>query len=543
MTGITLQGFGGIAPKLAPKQLADNMAKAAVDGRLDRGRIEPWRGVLDVDAAVTGVQSIFKYLGTWETSTDNQSVVESITPNDTLDRLYLTDSVYPKIRSGASVYRLGLPAPPTAPTFVIGDFGDTGDPLLTVSMSYVTTIVDAWGAEGPPSDPSASTELGPGFSVTVTVPGVPTHPSGGSNWNLGVGALTRIYRSNTGTSGSGYQFLADIAYGTPTYVDTIASDDLQEYLPSATWIAPPDDDATLNPDGPLQGLIDLPGGILAGFAGNTVCVSEPYLPNAWPLAGRFTTSADVVGIAAVASGVLVVTEDRPYLLSGYSSEAMVITALESPQSCVSGESLVDMGGVAVYASPDGLVLSDGREIQVVSSEWIRREEWQASFDPTTIRAALYEGLYVAFYGDAADGTGFVFNPQAAAKGLMPITGKVECFYRDALTDQLFVGYNSTGTTWRVGEFNAGTDNTFSWASKEFMTPRPLGFTWARVQADGYPVTMTVTADGVLRDTITVSSDAGFRLRGGYKAKQWELSVSGVYAIDFAGVWERGGEVV
>lgn len=543
MSGIVLQQFGGIAPKIAPRQLADNLAKSCASARFDRRRLEPWKSILDIAAAPSDVKTIYQYLGAWVTSTTRDQVVGSILSNDVLDRIFITDDDYPKIRSGASVYRLGLPAPNSVPTVVVNNAGNQEDPLDVITVSYVCTLVDAWGAEGPPSLASLSYDVGTGFQTTVTLPTIPSPPNGAGNWNLGPGSLMRIYRSNSGSNGAEYQFLAEVALGTSTYVDTKTADALGELLPSADWIGPPNDDASLYPLGPMKGLIEIPGGTLAGFVGNTVCVSEPYLPNAWPLQYRFSASGEVVGLVATSRGILVMTEDKPHLIVGHEPAAMIITPIESHQACVSAESIVDMGEFAMYASPDGLVVFDGQTAQLASKEYIDRDTWQATYDPSTIRASLYEGMYVAYYGPVANDTGFVFDAAGGAEGLMPISGKVDCFWYDALNDQLYVGYNQSGATWRIGEFNAGALATYTWRSKEFTTPRVVNFSAARVQADAYPVTLRIYADGVLKDTVAVASDRAFRLSGGYKAKQWEIELEGAQDIDFAGIWETMGEVV
>ena len=58
----------------------------------------------------------------------------------------------------------------------------------------------------------------------------------------------------------------EVAIATTTYNDVIASSFLGELLPSDTWIGPPDDNTSLYPDGPLQGLTYISNGIMAGIA-------------------------------------------------------------------------------------------------------------------------------------------------------------------------------------------------------------------------------------------------------------------------------------
>mgnify|MGYP001502416508 CR=1 FL=1 len=80
---------------------------------------------------------------------------------------------------------------------------------------------------------------------------------------------------------------------------------MAEVIPSTDWIAPPDDDTALYPDGPMKGLISLPGGILAGFTGKRICFSEPFLPHAWPVNYRITLEEEIVGIKVISKNHLV----------------------------------------------------------------------------------------------------------------------------------------------------------------------------------------------------------------------------------------------
>lgn len=537
MTGITIRGFDGIAPSIAPKQLGESMAQVSSNARLSSNRLESWKGLLDTAAAPLDVKSIFKYQGAWKTYQEDVDMVGSLLSNDVHERIYITDGVYPKILSGSSSYRLGLPKPATNPTTTVVTVGTTTNPLSVQTVSYVCTLVDVWGTEGPPSGASSEQEIGEGFQVDVSLPGAPT-----GNWNLSTGSLVRIYRSNTGSGGAQYQFVAEVALGTATYSDTTPSEDLLEVLPSTSWLGPPDDDAALYPSGPLRGLIEVPGGMLAGFTGNAVRVSEPYLPNAWPVENEWSSADKVVGIVYISLGILVVTEGKPYIIAGHEPVSMTMLTIESNAPCVSKRSIVDLGEAAVYASPDGLIMASQAGLQMITKEYIDRDTWQTSYSPSTMRAWEYEGMYVAFYGAVDNNTGFVFDPAQGAKGLMPIAGKVDAGWYDIANDALYVGYKQSPTVWRIGQFNAGSDLAYSWTSKQFITPRPVSMSTIRVEADSYPLTVKLTGDGSLRDTISITSDNAQRLSGGYRAKVWELTVEGSVPVDMVGVWDAMEEV-
>jgi hypothetical protein len=67
---------------------------------------------------------------------------------------------------------------------------------------------------------------------------------------------------------------------------------------------------------------------------------------------------------------------------------------------------------------------------------------------------------------------------------------------------------------------------------------------AKVQADSYGsgITFKLYADGELKHTETVTSEALFRLPSGYKAKEFEVELSGSDPINEVCVYESAGEI-
>ncbi|MCA9367013.1 hypothetical protein KC887_01970 [Candidatus Kaiserbacteria bacterium] len=537
MTSIVIQDFKGIAPKINAKALADNLAQYAVNCRLDRSVIQPLRGIKHVMDVPVNTQSIFKYQNDALTTTEKTSFVGTMLANDARERIYLTDQTYPKIRSNAQVFRLGIPAPATAPTLVVTN-PPAVDDLDAQTRVYVVTLVDGWGAEGPPSPVSAPVDVLEESEVVVTLPAVPT-----GNYNLSTGAKFRIYRTNTGDSGSYYQFVADVLIPATTYSDTVHSAYLQEVLPSATWIGPPDDDTALYPNGPLQGLTELPGGVLAGFTGNTLCFSEPYLPHAWPLEYRMSSTSQIIGLVQTQQGLVVCTDGKPYVVTGTHPEAMVRIEIESSQPCASADSIVDMGDYAIYASQDGLVLVAGNQATLVTKDFVAREDWQG-LSPSTIRGFFYEGLYVGGFGDVSEGRGFIFDPKGGADSIimvdnLPVLGS----YQDVDFDVYYLLYKKSAGEWAIGEFNAGAELPYLWHSKKFLTPKPVCFSCLRVEADRYPVTVKLIADGRVRASYTLTDNRVQRLPSGYRARMWEIEITGTGIVSYVGVHESMSEVI
>jgi len=149
------------------------------------------------------------------------------------------------------------------------------------STSYIYTFVSAYGEEGPPSAASLVFDKVDGQTVTVSNMST-TAGSGAGRTNTNI-THKRIYRSNTGSNTTAFQFVAEITVATVTYSDVTDNSSLAEIIPSTYWIGPPNEVTADYPTGSMAGLTAMPNGIFAGFTGKRLCFSEPYLPHAWPV--------------------------------------------------------------------------------------------------------------------------------------------------------------------------------------------------------------------------------------------------------------------
>ncbi len=380
------------------------------------------------------------------------------------------------------------------------------DQTLLEDRAYVYTFVSAYGEEGPPSPPSPLVTWSPG--QTVAVSGMATAPAG--NHNI---TQKRIYRTNTGSSGTDYQLVATIAVALTTYTDAVASAALGSVLASTTWDAPPED---------LHSLIALPCGALAGLAGNELCFSEPYLPHAWPPEYRLSFDLDGVALGAFGSNILVATDGVPYVVAGSHPENMTPERLEEGYACVSKRGLVDMGYAVVYPAANGLMLVGLGQIRLLTEGLIDATDWQA-LAPETIHACMWDKKYVAFWSNGTGTAGFVFDPATGdlVYHSIPATGG----YHDPLTGKLYLVSAGQIATW-----NTGASLTAGWKSKRFKLSYPACCSCAQVAADAYPVTVKVYADGVLKHTQSVADARPFRLPTGFRADDYEIEVSGAVEV-------------
>ena len=611
MAYIKLRTFGGLAPRLSPRLLRDELATVAADVNLESGRLVPIKDNSDtLTLSNSSRQSIFKYTDSperWLQFDEDVDVVRSPIPGDVNDTVYFSGQSFPKMGRSAQIvggsvfpnasFRLGIPAPTTAPTvapvaeeqfdgvitfvnesstitvttktsgtaaahgaavgeFVVlagysasngvtaedingtykiktvpsvstltvelsaaatssGDspsvangasFGANSDAELDYDTSYVYTFVSAFGEEGPPS--AASTVITTDDNMTVAISGLETSSSK-SNTNL---IKKRIYRSNTGSNTTQFQFVGEVTLATTTFTDSSKNNELAEVIPSTDWIAPPDDDTSLYPDGPMKGLIALQNGIFAGFTGNRICFSEPYQPHAWPAQYRIGIEEKIVGMKATSNGLIVGTESTPYLVTGTDPSAMVAIKIETAEACLSKRSMVDMGETVVFAGPDGLMAAAGVTVQNLTQGLITAEQWQANYYPSTITGFYWQGRYVGFFNTGSGFGGFIFDfrDETTALTNLDASALIRGGFTDPDDNELYLIIGN-----KIKKFQGSTNNlTYNWKSKEYVLPRHTSFGFAKVDAEEYPVTLKVYGDGSVVYNATIStSGSGFSVTG------------------------------
>jgi hypothetical protein len=549
--------FAGIAPAVNPRLLGEQFGQIAENINFESGSLVATTSDTDVYTLQNSARrSIYFYRDTqWlEWSDEHISVVPGPIPGDTTDRLYFTGDDYPRVGtystlvSGASgypvnSYRLGVPAPSAPPSVTIN--GTADDTLTPSNISYVYTLVTDLGEEGPPSTASGALEKDSTQTATLSL-ATGSLPSG--NYNFGSNAKKRIYRSNTGSTSTQFQFVAEVLYTATAYTDTLGNDDLGELLPSATWIGPPDDDASLYPDGPLRGLIPLAMGVMAGFTGKRFCLSEPFLPHAWPIEYRITTEEDIVAIASTSNGVIALTDGKPYFVTGTQPSSMTAVQVDLAQACINTDSVVDMGDYILYAGPDGLCAVENSQGQVVTKGQVSVKQWNADFNPTTYRAFRHEGTYVAF--DNTGTGGFVYDPRSEQSRLSTLTvaANVRGGFRNPKDGQLYIIVGN-----KIKKYQgSAAHKTLTFKSKKFLTDHPLSMSWISVSADVYPVTVKVYGDGTLvahyvlsksgatytQATTVPSGISDGTLREpvirmpAIVAQEWEIQVEGTNINDF-----------
>lgn len=455
MVAIKLAGFQGEQPRIIPRLLPAEGAQAAVDVRLNDGALTPTKlPLLDGIAGSSTHQTIYFDGVSWLSFPGIVNAAPGPVAND---RLYWTGDGLPKVRIAGVTYNLKVPRPTTALTLALGGAG-AGD---VFTRKYVYTYVTAAGEESEPNDLSAGIAWQAGNTVTLSA-----FATAAAGRNV---TLQRIYRSQTGQSGTSLYFIAERADTAANYVDSIAVDNFAEPIPSIDYNTPPDT---------LQGLVSLPAGMMAAFVGRDIYFCEPFHPHAWPEKYVQTVDSDIIGLGAAGGTLIVMTKANPYILSGGAPEQMQMAKLEQNLPCINVRSIVDLGFAIAYASNEGLVVAQANgQIQMVSGNLFDRDKWLA-LSPSTWVCGQHNGRYVAFYNTTnIDGT-------LLAGAFLIDVGQTPFITRTAARASAVFYRIETGGLYYLG---AGEANIYRldsplavrsmlyWRSKEFWMPVPFNY--------------------------------------------------------------------
>ena len=165
MAVFRLESFAGIAPAKSARLLGETLGQKAENVTFTTGRLSPIEQDLAVATLSNGQrQSLYYYerIGVvggsvFQFNEANVSVVQSPIAQDTYERAYWTGQDYPRVGTYTSMisgsvfpaasYRLGVPAPTSAPT--LAKTGTASDTEEAQDFSYVYTLVTSFGEEGP----------------------------------------------------------------------------------------------------------------------------------------------------------------------------------------------------------------------------------------------------------------------------------------------------------------------------------------------------------------------------------------------------------
>lgn len=498
MTAIRIEQFMGMAPKLSDRLLPDSAASTSQNARLRSGELRGIRTPERIHRFTSGTNEtayrLYKADNTavWMgLSNPDANIVKAPLINDAQNRHYWTgDQTYVAYNSDTRIenddppYRLGTPAPVTAPTLNVS--GGSGS---TETRAYVYTFVNSWGEESQPS-PVVSTSGFVDGSWDLTL----LETSGTDMTNrLGL-TNKRIYRTVTGLSTVSYFFVAEITLATASHSDTSSNAQiaLNNPLLSFNWEVPDDD---------LEGLIAHPGGFLAGFLGRDLYLSERYRPHAWPSGYVLSVEHEIVGLAVYNNMLAVMTQGHPYFFQGNRPDNLSPLKAQTAEPCLSKQSIAATLQGVMYASPNGLVLYNEAGPTVVTRAILTVEEW-STYLPNAMRGAIYGEQYIGYYSDLK---GIQFAPSEPFGVFVELDKfpDVDNVMTDHTTGELWLIRNNDVYEW---EPPSGIPLYYHWVSKVFDFTRPINFSAYVVKAEGDVIEQSAT-DQTLFSTYNTNREA------------------------------------
>ena len=429
------------------------------------------------------------------------------------------------------------------------------------TRAYVYTYVTNNDEEGAPSPPG----LASGSNTdpwTIVIPAPPAIDMAG--YHL---VSYRLYRTVTDSSGSAsyYQTGDDIPItgGPVTIIDTNLDTTViaNKQLDTLGYTPPPKD---------LQGVVMMANGIAAGFTNDRdIWFSAAYLPHAWPASYALNVDYPIVGLVAVGTSLIIMTEGSPYVATGVSPSTMTMAKIAANEPCIGRGSIVASGEGGYYASPNGVqLLNPGGVISNITQQ-IYEKEFHYQTAPDRWAAGKFgEGFVAAIKGaPVADPQGLTSHSGFVIDATVPnvpftylnFPTDVTNLYSDELSGQLF-GLMADGSIaqWNPPVGNPGTTTLRSWAwkTKQFRFTAPQEFKAFLTLFDVPPevtltpgvrnndqaqvfnpesqfLTVKVYADGkqiVVREV--QRSGEVLLIPGGLKAELWEFLFQGVVSLKF-----------
>lgn len=527
---ITLTEFKGMRPVTAAHLLAAGEAQEAVNVDLDGGDLRALARPLKVAAASgTSIDSLWYWEENstehWIEFTSDVDLRTGPLADDAYERVYFTGLTEPRFFANDNITQAGSPPAPAfdptadyiklgvpAPAGVLAASGySTG----SVYRAYVYTYVNRYGEEGPPSP---VLEVSNYASGNVTLTGFDDPASGRAIDKI------RLYRTNSAAAEmSEFQvvFASDIKIydATETYnsgdlvmydedlfkcvqnnttgvtpvgsaaewdvwYDNIANADLQaDTLVSEDWEPPPTG---------MKGLCALPNGVMAGFYGNTVYLSEPYYPHAWPQ-GTYTDdyhyplAHPIMALKVMGTSLVAMTTGPVYLLIGSQPDQMTPVKLDGIYPCLSKKGAAESPMGVFYPSRAGLIAVTADGLTVATETLMDEDDWSA-YTPSTMHGIFHDGKYIGCYGDAG-----VIVIDYARKAFWTLDFNVHATYLSESDGYLYVVIDDAidpddppaAVSLLICRWAASDTETlyYNWKSGLLLSPAEVNFGAARVMVD------------------------------------------------------------
>lgn len=546
---ILYKNFKGIAPRYDSHLLGDGFATTAKDVNLWHGTLRPFREKKLCREIKKATKSVFYDNCCWK---EFDKCVEFTRLNTTCSRQVVTGLFdYPATSCSAECnprwIRLGLPSPGTAPTVerldpLEGKRGCYAENLIDsieykrATRTYVYTYVNSCCDEGPPSYPTETLDVDDGGRVMLSGFNTPSAEYDVKN--------IRIYRLASGfdmnntsienftideTSAlSDYYLVAEIPAGTTAYIDDKMDYELGYAMETQEYVAPPKD---------LRGIISVDGTQLAGITGgNKIRFSTPNFPHAWQEADELTVPDKIQALVEFKSDIVVLTCGALYKVEPIEDcktvgcRKVTKTLEDYPLvSCCGGHGYALTPKGVVFASIDGLILTDGVQATNITSPYFAPDDWK-ELHPDRMSVA-YNRDSVYFFSDVA---GYCLQfPVSLTEWenshLIELSDRPE--YAFGENDELYLVEKGAVYRWDRGD----TYRPYHWVSKKEISPTQINFAGAKVSRyNNGDVTFKFIGDDILIKEYSPLQTEKFRLPSGRRDVEFQVDLKGtaeVYQVE------------
>lgn len=380
------------------------------------------------------------------------------------------------------------------------------------ARAYTYTYVNQYGEEGPPAKP-LQVDILEGQTIKLRYTPPP------ANHQYVPMTRLRVYRTATGGTSTEYLFVGEVSISTtqPVFEDAVKGSALGESIQTRDFYPPPSN---------IRGIVAMPGGVLAGFVGTTVYLSQPYLPYAWKPSTTQALENRVIGLCPYENGLYVTTTAHPVLITGYSPETMSSQKIPAIQAGVSKGSIVNAGPFAAYASHDGVVTLRGINASLdLSFKFFTREQWRNLYGNKLhlMRLNAHDGHLLGWFEDGTPG--FLIRMDEVTPSFTKVTDPVYCALVHPQTDNLYLGAGSSIFAFKTG----GSRLAWTHWGKDYILPKPENLGAVQFVGGG-SLTFTLYADGVqvfqTLVTIDQSGSTVVRLPSGFRARRWSFKMDG-----------------
>lgn len=399
---------------------------------------------------------------------------------------------------------------------------------------YVIRAVNDIGEEGPPSDISNLVTRKPDEYVDIKI-------SVGDTEAEEHVEKYRVYRSATGTDGSGFLFvgdamLSDAVDNVVTFRDDKSDSDLGEVMPNFGSVPKN-----------LDGIVGMSGGFIAAYKGKDIYFSEPYKPYSFPYEYHQSVPFDIVGAATRSNYLYVMTKGALYAFVGDHPETITPLSMRFDVPCISKNSIAHVQGDIIYAGTTGLVIIGNGGARIFSDGLYTVEQYKGLGFENCEKAGEYDGKYFAVLQNKV----MLFD---FADGELKHTtlDKSACTLGEySWNDGSWLNYHDTyrqtntpyGETFITQNFDASPVEG-TWKSKEFVFERPVAFTCARVRSESgsAAVGIRLYAEGDLVFSGAALHNKAFRLPVLRRECKWSVEVSSTADIDSVELAESMAEL-